>query len=116
MLSSFNSHNGSLSDSECVFIDCFLFFFAITAELLFVYNDVLCLKTLFLYYSAVAIPEMLNACEEKNKIDKRVSRFVIPFCVTLNADGSALFISAAAVFLATITGMSLSAADYIVIW
>lgn len=65
--------------------------------------------------TAVAIPEMLNACEEKNKIDKRVSRFVIPFCVTLNADGSALFISAAAVFLATITGMSLSAADYIVI-
>ncbi|CAC5415175.1 SLC1A2 [Mytilus coruscus] len=65
--------------------------------------------------TAVAIPEMLNACEEKNKIDKRVSRFVIPFCVTLNADGSALFISAAAVFLATITGMSLSAADYIII-
>lgn len=65
--------------------------------------------------TAVAIPEMLNACEVKNKIDKRVSRFVIPFCVTLNADGSAFYISTAAVFIANITGTQLTAADLTVI-
>jgi Na+/H+-dicarboxylate symporter len=59
---------------------------------------------------------MLNACEVKNKIDKRVSRFVIPFCVTLNSDGSAFYISTAAVFIANLTGTHLSGADYIVIW
>ncbi|XP_061178438.1 excitatory amino acid transporter-like [Saccostrea echinata] len=65
--------------------------------------------------TAVAIPEMLNACENKNNIDKRVSRFVIPFCVTLNADGSALFITAAAMFIANITGQSLSFGDVVII-
>ncbi|XP_062575549.1 excitatory amino acid transporter-like [Saccostrea cucullata] len=65
--------------------------------------------------TAIAIPEMLNACENKNNIDKRVSRFVIPFCVTLNADGSALFITAAAMFIANITGQSLSFGDVVII-
>ncbi|XP_048730939.2 excitatory amino acid transporter-like [Ostrea edulis] len=65
--------------------------------------------------TAVAIPEMLNACENKNKVNKRVSRFVIPFCVTLNADGSALFITAAAMFIANITGQSLTFGDVVVI-
>uniref|UniRef100_K1Q5Y5 Amino acid transporter n=1 Tax=Magallana gigas TaxID=29159 RepID=K1Q5Y5_MAGGI len=56
---------------------------------------------------AVAIPEMFEACD-KNKIDKRVSRFVIPFCATLNADGSALFITASAMFIASISGHPLA--------
>uniref|UniRef100_A0A8W8IG80 Amino acid transporter n=1 Tax=Magallana gigas TaxID=29159 RepID=A0A8W8IG80_MAGGI len=57
--------------------------------------------------SAVAIPEMFEACD-KNNIDKRVSRFVIPFCATLNADGSALFITASAMFIASISGHPLA--------
>lgn len=65
--------------------------------------------------TAVAIPEMLNACENKNHIDKRVSRFVIPFCVTLNADGSALFITAAAMFIANISGHPLTFGEVAII-
>ncbi|KAJ8313454.1 hypothetical protein KUTeg_008995 [Tegillarca granosa] len=53
--------------------------------------------------TAVAIPEMLMSCEVKNNIDKRVSRFVIPFCVTLNADGSALYITSAAIFIGNVS-------------
>lgn len=53
--------------------------------------------------SAVAIPEMFKACDN-NHIDKTVSRFVIPFCATLNADGSALFITASVMFIASISG------------
>ena len=64
---------------------------------------------------AVAIPEMLYACEERNKIDKRVARFVIPFCVTLNADGSALYITSAAIFIAQFTGVEVGASDIIII-
>jgi solute carrier family 1 (high affinity glutamate transporter) protein 2 len=63
----------------------------------------------------MAIPEMLNACENKNHIDKRVSRFVIPFSVTLSANGSALFITAAAMFIASITGHSLTFGDVVII-
>ncbi|KAK7090118.1 excitatory amino acid transporter 1-like [Littorina saxatilis] len=65
--------------------------------------------------TAVAIPEMLDACEETNKIDNRVTRFVIPFCVTLNADGSALYITSAAIFIAQFTGADVGASEIIVI-
>ena len=76
------------------------------------YND----SSLFrLSFRAVVIPEMLYACEEKNKIDKRVARFVIPFCVTLNADGSALYITSAAIFIAQFTGADIGASDIVVI-
>ncbi|KAK6194908.1 hypothetical protein SNE40_000441 [Patella caerulea] len=52
--------------------------------------------------TAVAIPDMFVSCDN-NKIDKRVSRFVIPFCVTLNADGSVIYITCATVFIIQLT-------------
>ncbi|XP_025079693.1 LOW QUALITY PROTEIN: excitatory amino acid transporter-like [Pomacea canaliculata] len=64
--------------------------------------------------TAVAIPEMLESCE-KNKVDSRVARFVIPFCVTLNADGSALYITSAAIFIAQLTGVGVGVSDVIII-
>lgn len=70
---------------------------------------------MLLFCRAVAIPEMFNACENKNHIDKRVSRFVIPFCVTLNADGSALFITTAAMFIANISGHPLTFGEVAII-
>ncbi|XP_033760828.1 excitatory amino acid transporter-like isoform X2 [Pecten maximus] len=65
--------------------------------------------------TAVAIPEMLAACEDDQKVDRRVSRFVIPFCVTLNADGSALYITAAAMFVANMAGVNVSFGDVLLI-
>ncbi|PVD18321.1 hypothetical protein C0Q70_20870 [Pomacea canaliculata] len=65
-------------------------------------------------HRAVAIPEMLESCE-KNKVDSRVARFVIPFCVTLNADGSALYITSAAIFIAQLTGVGVGVSDVIII-
>ncbi|XP_074651037.1 excitatory amino acid transporter-like [Tubulanus polymorphus] len=64
--------------------------------------------------TAVAIPDMYRSCDSK-KIDKRVSRFVIPFCVTLNADGSAIFISAAAMFIAQMSSINLDPGQICVI-
>ena len=46
---------------------------------------------------------MIRGAEEQ-RVDRRISRFVIPFCVTLNADGSALYIASAAVFVGQLNG------------
>ncbi|KAL5004084.1 hypothetical protein ScPMuIL_017540 [Solemya velum] len=65
--------------------------------------------------SAVAIPELIHALEVKNKIDRRVVRIVVPFCCTINSDGSALFITAAAVFLGRLSGHSLDGTEMCIV-
>ncbi|XP_076454161.1 excitatory amino acid transporter-like [Babylonia areolata] len=65
--------------------------------------------------TAVAIPEMIYCCEVKNKIDKRVTRFVVPFSVTLSANGSAVFIVSSAIFISQYIGRDLSASDIIIV-
>ena len=59
---------------------------------------------------------MLTACENKNKIDKRVARFTIPFSVTISCNGSALYIAGATVFVGHLAGFPLTAGDYLLIW
>ncbi|XP_053405000.1 excitatory amino acid transporter-like [Mercenaria mercenaria] len=66
--------------------------------------------------TAVAIPEMMAVCEEKNRIDKRISRFVVPFSVTISCNGSALYISGATMFIANLTGTDLTFGDVLLIW
>ncbi|XP_062591866.1 excitatory amino acid transporter-like [Saccostrea cucullata] len=65
--------------------------------------------------STLAMPDLLHACENVNKMDKRIARFVIPLCCTANADGSALFISAASMFIAQISGYTLTYGNVIII-
>lgn len=49
------------------------------------------------------------AClEENNKIDVRVSRFVMPIGATINMDGTALYEAVAAIFIAQLRGIDLS--------
>jgi len=49
------------------------------------------------------------AClEENNKIDVRVSRFVMPIGATINMDGTALYEAVAAIFIAQLKGIQLS--------
>ena len=43
--------------------------------------------------------------EHKNKIDKRISRFVVPFSSALNKSGSALYIAASCVFICQLEGV-----------
>ncbi|XP_061169224.1 excitatory amino acid transporter 1-like isoform X2 [Saccostrea echinata] len=65
--------------------------------------------------SALAMPDLLHACENVNKIDKRITRFVIPLCCSSNADGSALFISAASMFIAKFSGYTLTFGNVLII-
>lgn len=55
--------------------------------------------------SAIAIPDTLYFMEYKNKIDKRISRFVVPFSSALNKSGSALYIAASCVFICQLEGV-----------
>jgi len=62
------------------------------------------------------MPVTLQCLDEKVHVDSRVSRFVVPIGVTVNMDGTALFIALASVFIAQMNAISLDLGDYINIW
>lgn len=64
---------------------------------------------------AVCISKGMDVCEIDLKMDKRLSKFAIPFYTALQADGSAIFIVMACTFLTDYSGVSLGISDYIVI-
>ena len=49
----------------------------------------------------------LQCNEEVNKIDKSVTRFVLPLGMTLHMNGSAMFYSMAALFMGQMQGMEI---------
>ncbi|XP_059153988.1 excitatory amino acid transporter 2-like isoform X2 [Physella acuta] len=59
--------------------------------------------------SAIALPELIEIGYEKYGIDVRLSSFVLPFCVTLNRDGSCFFITATLLFMAQYASLDLTA-------
>jgi len=65
--------------------------------------------------SAATLPVTINSLEEGNKIDPRISRFVLPIGATINMDGTALYEAVAAIFIAQMTGMNPSLGQIIII-
>merc|ERR1719500_2336875 len=55
--------------------------------------------------SAATLPVTINSLEEGNKVDSRVSRFVLPIGATINMDGTALYEAVAAIFIAQLSGV-----------
>merc|ERR1719500_666538 len=55
--------------------------------------------------SSATLPVTINALEEKNKVDSRISRFVLPIGATINMDGTALYEAVAALFIAQLSGV-----------
>lgn len=52
--------------------------------------------------------------EQKLKVDKRITRFVLPIGV-MNMDGTALFIAISAIFIAQMAGMRLGVAEIVTV-
>eukprot|EP00092_Neocalanus_flemingeri_P054435 GFUD01064099.1.p1 GENE.GFUD01064099.1~~GFUD01064099.1.p1 ORF type:complete len:528 (+),score=150.58 GFUD01064099.1:138-1721(+) len=65
--------------------------------------------------SSATLPVTINSLEEGNKVDPRISRFVLPIGATINMDGTALYEAVAAIFIAQMTGMNPSLGQIIII-
>ena len=55
--------------------------------------------------SSASLPVTMNCLEEKNGVDPRISRFVLPIGATINMDGTALYEAVAAIFIAQMEDM-----------
>ncbi|XP_032451771.1 excitatory amino acid transporter isoform X1 [Nasonia vitripennis] len=65
--------------------------------------------------SAVTLPITFRCLEENNKIDPRVTRFVVSVGATVNMDGTALYEAVAAIFIAQMNGISLGVGEVITV-
>ncbi|XP_029677005.1 excitatory amino acid transporter 1 isoform X1 [Formica exsecta] len=58
--------------------------------------------------SSATLPIAINCLEERNGIDPRVTRFVMPIGATVNMDGTALYEAVAAIFISQVRQIGLS--------
>lgn len=63
--------------------------------------------------SSATLPTTMRCIEAHNKVDPRISRFVLPLGATVNMDGTALYEAVAAVFIAQANGISLNVGQLI---
>ena len=52
---------------------------------------------------------------ENNKVDTRISKFVLPIGATVNMDGTALFVTVSSIFIAQMNNIQLSPVDYVTV-
>lgn len=75
------------------------------------------IMTAFATASALAaLPTVFKVLEEKIKVDKRITRFVLPLGSNTNMDGTAMYMSVATVFIAQMNGIELSFGELITVW
>ncbi|KAL9964505.1 hypothetical protein ACROYT_G028156 [Oculina patagonica] len=65
--------------------------------------------------SAATLPTTIRCVEENNKIDPRISRFMLPLGATLNMDGLSLARVVVAIFVAQLNDISLSPGRVVVV-
>ncbi len=65
--------------------------------------------------SGATMPLTMEVTEDKLKVKKQVSGFVVPLGATINMDGTALFQGVSAIFLANIYGIDLTLADQLTV-
>lgn len=58
--------------------------------------------------SSATLPVTIKLLEEKNGVDPRIARFVLPIGATINMDGTALYEAIAAIFIAQVRKMPMS--------
>ncbi|CAL8266145.1 unnamed protein product [Gadus morhua 'NCC'] len=65
--------------------------------------------------SAGTLPVTFRCLEENLKVDKRVTRFVLPIGATINMDGTALYEAVAAIFIAQMNDIDLDGGQIITV-
>ncbi|XP_021960977.1 excitatory amino acid transporter 3 isoform X2 [Folsomia candida] len=65
--------------------------------------------------SSATLPITIGCLEDKNGVDPRVSRFVLPIGATINMDGTALYEAVAAIFISQMANVPLSLGNIIAI-
>eukprot|EP00800_Vazella_pourtalesii_P007627 TRINITY_DN202_c3_g1_i1.p1 TRINITY_DN202_c3_g1~~TRINITY_DN202_c3_g1_i1.p1 ORF type:complete len:505 (-),score=81.49 TRINITY_DN202_c3_g1_i1:492-2006(-) len=65
--------------------------------------------------SSGAMPVTMRCLEEKVKIDKRITQFLIPIGTTINMDGTALYEAITAIFIAQLYQLELTFLQYILV-
>ncbi|XP_065820567.1 solute carrier family 1 member 9 isoform X1 [Labrus bergylta] len=65
--------------------------------------------------SAGTLPVTFRCLEENLKVDKRVTRFVLPIGATINMDGTALYEAVAAIFIAQMNDIDLDTGQIITV-
>ncbi|XP_071799346.1 uncharacterized protein [Asterias amurensis] len=65
--------------------------------------------------SSATLPVTTTCLEERNGVDSRVVRFMLPVGATINMDGTALYEAVAAIFIAQINNVSLNLAQLITV-
>ncbi|OPJ79594.1 excitatory amino acid transporter 3 [Patagioenas fasciata monilis] len=73
------------------------------------------LTALMISSSSATLPVTFRCAEEKNLIDKRITRFVLPVGATINMDGTALYEAVAAVFIAQLNDLQLDVGKIVTI-
>jgi len=66
--------------------------------------------------SSATLPLTIEAVEEKNQVSRRAAYFVLPLGATLNMDGTALYESVAAIFIAQAVGIELTLTQQVMIF
>uniref|UniRef100_A0A8C9ZPU7 Amino acid transporter n=1 Tax=Sander lucioperca TaxID=283035 RepID=A0A8C9ZPU7_SANLU len=65
--------------------------------------------------SSATLPITFRCAEENNRIDKRITRFVLPVGATINMDGTALYEAVAAIFIAQLNDFTLDVGQIVTI-
>ncbi|KAM8985009.1 excitatory amino acid transporter 3 isoform 1-T1 [Ara ararauna] len=73
------------------------------------------LTALMISSSSATLPVTFRCAEEKNFIDKRITRFVLPVGATINMDGTALYEAVAAIFIAQLNDLQLNTGQIVTI-
>ncbi|CAD5226461.1 unnamed protein product [Bursaphelenchus xylophilus] len=62
-----------------------------------------------------ALPVSMQCMEDNLKVDRRITRFVLPLGSTINMDGNALYEAVAVIFIAQLNGVELTIAEVITV-
>ena len=66
--------------------------------------------------SSATLPMTIECAEERNKVSKKACLFVLPLGATVNMDGTALYESVAAIFIAQMLGIHLGFGEQMIVF